>query len=167
MKPYNEKNNFADALEESKDFGDIFAIVKRVVKKFLGISRTGLLLYLGDLPLNIGAYHMIGSNGIVLNRRTLTLISESSKSRIEVNAYIFTVLLHEYLHSLGYVDEEEVKDLVLDLTRQAFGDDHPVAELVSTDPLKRFPFLKIPPEGEPETLTLIKDFEKEEKGYIT
>lgn len=167
MEAYIESNNYADALEASRDFGDVFIIVKKVVKRFLGLRRTGLLLYLGDLPLNVGAYHMVGSNGIVLNRRTLTLVSESSKSKMEVNGYIFTLLLHEYLHSLGYVDEEEVKGLVLELTRRAFGDDHQVTELAVTGPLKRFPSLKIPPEGEPESLTLIKDFEKEDKIYIT
>jgi len=163
----NERNNFASFLSQSVDFGDIFTIVKKVVRKFLGVSRTGLLLYLGDLPIKIGAYHMVGSNGIVLNRRMLTLISESAKSKVEMNAAIFTLLLHEYLHSLGYLAEEEVNRLVLDLTRRAFGEDHPATELAVIGPLKHFPILKLPPEGEPETLTLIKDFEREDKRYIS
>jgi len=84
------KEIFQADLEKSKNYGDLFVVVKQAVKKVLGQTRSGLLLYLGDLPLNVGAYHQVGSNGIVLNRRVLEIVSRSTKTEIEMNSCFFT-----------------------------------------------------------------------------
>jgi hypothetical protein len=71
--------------------------------------RGGLMLYLANLPPQIGALHQVGSNSIVLNRLVLKAIESLAKSRRELNSFIYTILLHEYLHSLGYIDEQETE----------------------------------------------------------
>jgi len=116
------REKFDEQLEKSRDYGDLFEIVKKVVKRKLGRERAGLMLYLGNLPLHIGAFHGVGSNGIVINKRLLNTISFNSS--IEINSYIFTLLLHEYLHSLGYMNERQVRRLVYEICKEAFGEDH-------------------------------------------
>ena len=43
-----------DELERAKTYGDIFALVKKAVKRTLGEHRVGLMLYLGNLPMKVG-----------------------------------------------------------------------------------------------------------------
>ena len=66
---------FREHLDRCKDYGDVFEVVKKAVKQSLNRERAGLMLYLGNLPLQVGAFHGVGSNGIVLNKRVLRLIS--------------------------------------------------------------------------------------------
>ena len=58
------------------------------------------MLLLADLPLRLGAFHGVGTNSIVMNRTLLDRIVKSGHSRLEVNSFIYSILLHEYLHSL-------------------------------------------------------------------
>jgi hypothetical protein len=89
----------------------------------LGRSRVGLILGLSNLPLHIGAFHQLGSNFIVMNKRLLGEVVKTGNKRL-TNAYIFHILLHEYLHSLGYVNEQETQILTHIITEKAFGPDH-------------------------------------------
>lgn len=159
---------FSERLEKSKNFADIFELVKRAVKVVLGRERAGLMLYLGNLPLRVGAFHQIGSNGIVMNKRLLNLMFKSSKSMTEVNSYVFSVLLHEYLHSLGYVDEAQVRRLVYEVCRDVFGEDHPVTEMALNGPFPKVPPSELQPQSyEDLELELIKDFERSNQSYIS
>lgn len=162
------KVDYPKELDKCEEFGEIFELVKRAVKEVLGRRRVGLMLFLADLPIHVGAYHGLGSNSIVLNRRFLEAVRDSAKSRREINSYIFLVLLHEYLHSLGYTDELEVKRLSLKVVGGAFGGEHPLARMALKGPasllsklsLRRALNLK------PESPKLIKDFEKISQPYI-
>src|SRR5205807_5093981 len=95
----------SERLDHSFDFSDVFVLVKRSVKSSLGRRRVGLMLGLADLPDYIGAFHQMGSNFIVMNRSLLDQVTKLAKDRRYLNAYVFYTLLHEYLHTLGYVDE--------------------------------------------------------------
>lgn len=160
------REDFRADLERSRSYSDLFVIVKKAVKKVLGQTRSGLLLYLGDLPLGVGAYHQVGSNGIVLNRRILEVVSRSTKTETEMNAFIFSLLLHEYIHSLGYLDEGEVRRLVHSISLKVFGEDHPAVTMASELPLTKI----LPPDMHMEEaspyLELVKDFEKPDQPYI-
>jgi len=159
---------FREMLDESKDFGDLFELVKRAVKTILGHERAGLMLYLGNLPLQVGAFHQIGSNGIVMNKRLLNLLSKSSNSVTELNSFIFSILLHEYLHSLGYLDETEVRRLVYEVSRVAFGTDHPVTKMSLSGPFPKIPPSELQPRNHEDLeLELIKDFERSNQSYIS
>ena len=126
----NSSQEFIDMLDKSKDFQEIFSLVKKVVKKIVNEARVGLMLVLDSLPAKIGAYHEVGSNAIVLNRRILDAVIKSGKTLREINSYIFTILLHEYLHSLGHLDERQVQEISYKVTSNTFGENHPATRFV-------------------------------------
>src|SRR6266850_7322477 len=86
-------------------FDEVFELVKKAVDHVLGVHRAGLTLVLGDIPNQIGAYHEMGSNAIVMNRNLMKIVWRSTRSRPRRNAYTFMILLHEYLHTLGFEDD--------------------------------------------------------------
>jgi hypothetical protein len=153
----------SEELERAKGYGGIFSLVKRAAKESLGEHRVGLMLYLGNLPIQIGAFHPLGTNEIVINRR---LLKAASKSEIKWRSYIFSILLHEYLHSLGYVDERQVRGLTYKVCVENFGAEHPVVAAAVTGPwveLRQEDYEGM--EGSME-LELVRDFERVDTGYI-
>jgi len=160
------RQDFQTDLERSRNYGDLFDLVKRAVRKVLGLNRSGLMLYLGDLPLQVGAFHQVGSNGIVLNRRVLDLVSRSMDAIPEVNSFIFTLLLHEYLHSLGYLDERYVRELVSKISSDVFGADHPTVQMALNPPFPKVLPSDMHEENTDPTLELVKDFERSNQPYI-
>jgi|YelNatPaOPRAMG01_1025707.scaffolds.fasta_scaffold30203_4 hypothetical protein len=157
--------SFKHSLEHAEDFRGIFDLVRRIVRNVLGKERAGLMLFLADLPLNIGAFHGLGSNSIVMNRRILEALERSGRDRVEVNSYIFVVLLHEYLHSLGYVDEHLTRKLVYEISTEVFGVGHPASKMAEEGPGRLLdirgliPFEERPPE-------LVKEFDPIYQSYI-
>lgn len=155
---------FTDQLDRCKDYGDVFTVVKKAVKQSIGRERVGLMLYLGNLPLHVGALHGVGTNGIVLNKRLLEHVSVSSTT--ELNSYIFMLLLHEYLHSLGYMSERQVRRLVYEISEEAFGEDHPATQFALDPRAPRLPRSKIQPMEEDPELEIVRDFERSNLSYI-
>ena len=159
--------DLAKQLDLSKDFGDVFEIVKKTVEHSLGQRRSGLMLYLADLPEQIGAYHAVGTNGIVMNRSSLDAVTNSARTMREINAYVYSILLHEYLHALGYIDESQVRRLVFHISKENLGDDHPATEIAHKGPAVIFPGV-----GEPrlrqhsESVEIVTDFERSTDSYI-
>lgn len=152
---------FSDELDQAKGYSDIFALVKKLVKRSLGEHRVGLMLFLGNLPLKVGAFHPIGTNDIVLNRRLLERIKESNQK-----SFIFSILLHEYLHSLGYANEQQVQGLSYKVCLENFGDEHPVVEVSLTGPWVDFSPEDFEEIGEHLDLELVRDFEHIDINYI-
>lgn len=150
-------------LENAKNYGDLFALVKKAVKRSLGQHRVGLMLYLGNLPMKVGAFHPMGTNDIVLNRR---LLNAAAKSEPEWKAYVFTILLHEYFHSLGYVDEKQVRGLTYKVCVENFGKDHPVVEASVSGPWVNLSHEAFESIGEEMELERVRDFERIDSGYI-
>ncbi len=124
------------ALSAAEGFDDIFEMVKSATERSLKMHRAGLTLVLGDIPNSVGAYHEIGSNAIVMNRNILRIV-ESMKSRPKRNAYVFMILLHEYLHSLGYTSDRQVRDLGKEVTDAYLGKNHMAGEM-AVRPLDQF-----------------------------
>ncbi|MFQ6095170.1 MAG: hypothetical protein ACE5NN_03395, partial [Candidatus Bathyarchaeia archaeon] len=141
--------------------------VKRAVRKTIGRERAGLMLYLGNLPLRVGAFHPLGSNGIVINKRLVNLTSRSAESITEINSFIFTLLLHEYLHSLGYVDERYVRRLVYEISTKVFGRNHPATVMAVHPPMPRVPPSEMHPWDRDLELELVKDFDRSNQPYIS
>ncbi|MEM1575100.1 MAG: hypothetical protein QXF09_04790 [Nitrososphaerota archaeon] len=158
--------NFIEQLNQANSFNDIFKIVKKVVQIKLGEHRSGLSLILLELPSYMGAFHQIGSNSIVMNKTILNAMALLTKSKTEFNSYVFNILLHEYLHSLGHIREEEVRLLVREITEFAFGQDH-IATKMAIHPLfKLYPeltYLGFKKSGE---LEIVKDFDMDNATYI-
>lgn len=147
--------------ERAESFGELFTLVKRAVKNTLGVHRMGLMLYLGDLPIRVGGFHPIGTNEIIINRR---LMKTPLDARGKAN--IFTLLLHEYLHSLGYIEEREVRALTYQISAENFGNDHPVTRAAVTGPWPDIDMEKYEDTVEGMNLELIRDFERVESHYI-
>lgn len=110
-------------LNKCLDFSCILSLVKEAVESTIGRRRVGLSLALADLPTHIGAFHQLGSNFIVMNKTLLEKVVQSGNKKL-INSYIFHILLHEYLHSLGYVDEEKTQFLSYAISRKILGADH-------------------------------------------
>lgn len=124
-------------LSTAKGFDVIFEMVKAATEQTLGIHRAGLTLVLGDIPNSVGAYHQMGSNAIVMNRNLLKIVQKVSKSNARVNSYVFMILLHEYLHSLGYENDRHVRALSMRVSKEFFGPRHLAGEM-AVKPLEQF-----------------------------
>lgn len=148
-------------LEKAKGFGEIHELVKDTVKHSLGLHRVGMLLFLDDLPLQVGAYHQVGTNNIIMNRALLNIVQAATDSRLAVNAFIYSILLHEYLHALGYLEESEVRALVSKISEESFGEDYIATRLAKTGPwslLRGVPLNML--EAPRRVIEIVKDFEK-------
>jgi hypothetical protein len=161
MKDYRSK------LENAKGYSEVWKIVKATVKSSLNERRVGMLLFLEDIPLRVGAYHPLGTNNIVLNRALVNIVEAATKSRRLINAFIYVLLVHEYLHALGRRSEAQVRPLVYQISRESFGQDHITTQLAERGPwsiLKGIPLdtIDIPK----RVIEIVKDFEKADKKYI-
>lgn len=158
----------AERLDASRDFGDVFQLVKKSAERSLGHRRAGLMLYLAKLPKHIGAYHTMGSNGIVMNRTVLNMVTHGARSIREINSYVYSILLHEYLHALGYVEEQDVRRLVYDVSLQTFGPEHPATQIASKGPAQMFPNISLHdvPTETPD-VEVIPDLERSSQRYIS
>ncbi len=148
-------------LEKAKSYGEIFTLVKKSVKKSLSQHRVGLMLLLGNLPIKVGAFHPMGTNEIVLNRKLF-----EDKMIPNWNSQVFAILLHEYLHTLGYTDEHQVRHMTYRVCTDNFGRQSPVAEAVVKGPwvnLSEEAFLEI---EQDLNLELVRDFERFDSSYI-
>lgn len=162
-------SDYTTALDHCKNLGDVFTLVKNIVKRSLGQERGGLMLYMADLPLHIGAFHGVGSNAIVMNRKLLNLVAKSARSIRQVNSYVFSILLHEYLHSLGYLDEGTTRRLVYEVTKRTLGEEHEATTMATSSPLRVLPAPKAQRDyfGSPEGSEIITDFDRSNQTYIS
>ncbi len=157
-------------LRAAANFGEIFGLVKEAVYGSLGRRRAGLMLGLQPLGFSkqgfIGAYHQMGSNMIVLNESLLWKLRKERPDMIP--DYVFVLLTHEYLHSLGVMDELTVRVLTERVAEETFGERHPVTKIA-----KHFEEylgdMKEPenyrPPGDPY-ITLVDRFEQDDTRYI-
>ncbi|MDG7007042.1 MAG: hypothetical protein JRN06_02220 [Nitrososphaerota archaeon] len=125
------------ALSVAEGFDAIFEMVKAATERTLGLHRAGLTLVLADIPNDVGAYHEMGSNAIVMNRNILRIVERLSRSRSRRNSYVFMILLHEYLHTLGYTSDRQVRQLGRRIADEFLGKKHLAGEM-TTHPLNQF-----------------------------
>ena len=125
------------ALSSADGFDEIFEMVKAATERTTGMHRAGLTLVLGDIPNDVGAYHQLGSNAIVMNRNILRIVDRLSRTRSKRNAYVFMILLHEYLHSLGYTSDKQVRSLGRRIADEYLGKRHLAGEM-AVRPLDQF-----------------------------
>lgn len=155
-------------LDNATDFSEVYEVVKDTVRQSLGKYRVGMMLYLDNLPLQVGAYHTVGTNTIIMNRALLTLVESATTSRQTVNAFVYSILLHEYLHALGYLPEEVVRPMVYDVSVRSFGEEHVATRLAKMGPwsvLKGIPLDRF--EAPRHVIELVKNFERTNQSYIS
>ena len=149
------------------DFNEVFELVKFTVSKKFDLHRAGLSLILQVMPSNLGAYHILGSNIIVLNKFVLEINKQLSKSSEDYNSYLYMVLAHEYLHSFGITDENAVRQITYDLCRSLFGESHISTLMARDDPSSIFPQLKnMTNHAFYKHFEIIENFDKSSFSYI-
>ena len=161
------EERFRRRLEDAKTYGEVWDIVKESVEFSLHRRRGGMMLFLDDLPIQLGAYHPLGTNNIVLNRRLVQIVEASIKSKRAVNALIYNLLLHEYLHALGKYSEMEVRPLVYEVAKEYFGEDYVVTDIAKKSPwilLKGIPLEAV--NAPKRVMEIVKDFEKTDKYIV-
>ncbi len=162
--------DFARKLEQSRTLSDLYELVKRAVETVLGRSRAGLMLALADLGNHpqgfLGAFYPVASNVIVMNKVPLLRIQETNPALYK--PYAFYVLLHEYLHSIGFVDERVCREQSYRVLETLFGADHIVTQ-ISGDTARFFPNLVFPDAAwQPSELQLefVPGFDRGSATYI-
>ena len=166
--PSSDKNQhlYRNRLTHVKDFNETFELVKSAVDAKFKMHRAGLSLILQVLPTQLGAYHVLGANMIIMNKRILDII-KSKKSLLEYNAYLFMVLCHEYLHSFGIIDENQVRKMTYDLCEYLLGENHPSTLMARFQPWKVFPELQLYQSNKiGNNFEIVKNFDKTTQSYI-
>jgi len=160
--------------EVKQELIDTFEQVKEIVRKEEGRSRAGLMLGFQELGATnngfIGAYYPVASNIIVMNKTPLRRIAETNPKLLQ--PYAFHILLHEYIHSLGFLNETITRQKTYEISKKYFGEKHIITQL-STNIEKFFPNLVypiyglIPPNNTP-FIEIIQGFDKSNTdNYIT
>jgi len=160
-------DKYRSRLENAKSYGEVWDIVKDCVESSLHKRRGGMMLFLDDLPIQLGAYHPLGTNNIVLNRTLVQIVEAAIKSRRVVNALVYNLLLHEYLHALGEFSELDVRHFVYEITKKCFGEDHIVTVIAKKSPwalLKGIPLQSV--NVRKRVMEIVKDFEKTDKYVV-
>ncbi len=149
----------AHRLEATADYDTVFRVVREAVRRVLGIERPGLGLGLSNLPPQLGAYWQVTGNLIVLNEGLVEAMRTHANSPLEFNSFVYVILAHEYLHSLGYLDERSVRAVTARVTRVAFGEDHVATRMAEGDLWSMYPFLAYAPRGDGQRLRVVSRFD--------
>ncbi len=162
--------DFRTKLDQARTLADVFELVKRAVETVLGRTRAGLMLALADLGNHpqgfLGAFYPVATNVIVMNKVPLLRIQETNPGLYK--PYAFYVLLHEYLHSVGFIDERVCREQAHRILETLFGPDHIVAQ-ISADTARFFPNLVFPDAAwQPSQLALefVPGFDRGSASYI-
>ncbi len=169
-------------LEElKKKIPDLFEAIKRDVKRVIGRSRAGLNLGFVDMGISpngfIGGMYFSGGTMILMNVTALDVLvdevnSNPNKTPDIAIAYVYHVIMHEYIHSLGFLDEKACRDVTLYVSRKLFPEDNPVTIMAERGIGVYFPRFRYAPEHfqfQPKTnyVELIKNFDKSNTMYFS
>ena len=158
---------FRNSLETADSYAEVWKIVKDTAEYSLGKRRSSMMLFLDDLPLQLGAYHSVGTNNIVLNRTLVEIVEASINSKRVVNALVYNLLLHEYLHALGEMSETKVRQRVVKVAQACFGDEHVATVIARKSPwvlLQNIPLQTI--NMPKRVIQIVKNFEKAGKYIV-
>lgn len=154
----------------------IFERVKKDVKKLYGRHRAGLSLGLVEMGMYkggfIGGMHFHPGTEILMNKTPLKIVLEKQPYDI-VWAYTYHILLHEYVHSLGVIDEQQCRAITLKISEEVFKEaNHPAIILARNGIGTYFPNLRLiyaPPDLQPDGIPIeyIYDFDKESFDYYS
>lgn len=157
---FKENERFGARLDAAKNYAEVWQIVKETVQSALGKKRESMMLFLDDLPLQLGAYYPVGTNNIVLNRTLVEIVEASLSSKPTVNALIYNLLLHEYLHALGELSEVEVRRQVVEVAKKCFGEQHIATVVACKSPWVLLKDIPLGPLNAPKrVMEIVKDFE--------
>ncbi len=150
----------------------IFEKIKEDVRKVYGRHRAGLSLGLVEMGMNrggfIGGMHFHPGTDIVMNKTPLKIILKEQPFEI-VWAYTYHILLHEYIHSLGIIDEQQCRIVTLKISEEIFMDsNHPAINLAKNGIGTYFPNLNLiytPPDLKPDGIPIEYVYEFDNQIY--
>ena len=80
---------------------------------------------------------------------------------------MYILLLHEYLHSLGECSEVKVRQLVIDVAKKCFGEDHSVTSIAVKSPWALLEDIPLGMINVPKRIMeIVKDFEKTDEYIV-
>jgi hypothetical protein len=159
--------HFSLILDEAKNYGEVWKIVKETAECALGKRRDSMMLFLDDLPLQLGAYYPVGTNNLVLNRALVEIVEASMSDKPTVNALIYNLLLHEYLHALGELSEAGVRREVIEVAKKCFGERHIATVVARKSPWVLLKDVPLRPFNAPKrVMEIVRDFEKTGKYIV-
>ncbi|MBN1245419.1 hypothetical protein JXA31_07485 [Candidatus Bathyarchaeota archaeon] len=154
-------DKFRSNIDTAESYAEVWQIVKGTVEFSLGKRRGSMMLFLDDLPLQLGAYHPVGTNNIVLNRGLVEIVEASISAKHVVNALVYNLLLHEYLHALGELSETKVRRRVVEVARTCFGEEHIATVIARKTPWVLLQNISLQAVNAPKhVMEIVKDFEK-------
>ena len=164
-------------IEELKlEMPKIFDKVKKDVRKIYRRHRAGLNLGIIKMGMYrggfIGGMHFHPGTDILMNKTPLEIILREQSYEI-VWAYTYHILLHEYIHSLGVLDEQQCRIITLRISEKIFKDQgHPAIILARHGIGTYFPNLPLiyaPPDLKPEgnPIEYIYNFDHESYDYYS
>jgi hypothetical protein len=158
---------YRETLGAAKSYAEVWLIVKETVEAVFGKRRGGMMLFLDDLSMQVGAYYPVGTNNIVLNRRLVEIVESSLKNKPLVNALVYNLLLHEYLHALGELSEIEVRRQVVIVAKKCFGEEHDATMLARKSPWILLQNMPLNVENVPKRLMqIVRNFEKTDRYIV-
>jgi hypothetical protein len=158
---------FCATLNNAKNYAEVWKSVKETAEFALGKRRDGMMLFLDDLPLQLGAYYPVGTNNIVLNRALVEIVEASMSDKPTVNALVYNLLLHEYLHALGDLSETGVRREVVEVAKKSFGEQHIATVVACKSPWVLLKDIPLGPYNAPKrAMEIVKDFEKTGKYIV-
>ncbi|MBI2144819.1 hypothetical protein HYU18_00690 [Candidatus Woesearchaeota archaeon] len=127
-------------LARANGIQEIFELVKEAVWKAIRVEQAGLMVGLAELGIGqdsvLGAFYSPEANTIVMNRTIVDGLVRLGNQKLH-NSYCFYILLHEYLHSCGFYDEVENRQIVAALAANEFGLGHDVTKLATINDAMR------------------------------
>ncbi len=162
MSNYNSNiERFSTTLDKAKNYAEVWKIVQETAEYAVGKRRNSMMLFLDDLPLQLGAYYPVGTNNIVLNRALVDVVESSVADKPTVNALVYNLLLHEYLHALGEMSEVGVRREVVEVAKKSFGEQHIATVLARKSPWVLLKDLPLGSMNAPKrVMEIVCDFEK-------
>jgi hypothetical protein len=154
-------------LDDAGSYSEVWEITKDTIEYVFRKRRGSMMLFLDDLPIQLGAYHPLGTNNIVLNRVLVQIVEAAIEDKRVVNALVYNLLVHEYLHALGEISEINVRGLVIEVCKKSFGEDYVATQIAIKSPwvlLKGIPLdsVNVPK----RVMEIVKDFEKPDKYIV-
>ncbi len=163
----NNNENFSACLDNAQNYSEVWKIVQETAQYALGKRRNCMMLFLDDLPLQLGAYYPVGTNNIVLNRALVDVVESHVANKPTVNALVYNLLLHEYLHALGDLSETGVRKEVAEVAKKAFGEEHIATVLARKSPWVLLKDLPLSQAFAPKrVMEIVQDFEKTGKYIV-
>jgi len=154
-------------LDNAGSYSEVWEITKDTIEYVFRKRRGSMMLFLDDLPIQLGAYHPLGTNNIVLNRVLVQIVEAAIEDKRVVNALVYNLLVHEYLHALGEISEINVRGLVIEVCKKSFGEDYVATQIAIKSPWMLLKGIPLDSVNVPKrVMEIVKDFEKPDKYIV-